>query len=85
MLAFHPEFAGTKHVYPLKQLRHRTPAPVRAEGEATEEKIAEIICQAILFDGGGHGCGGFCQAKARFGKAAQDVLAALKAEDSLHG
>lgn len=45
----------------------------------------EALCQASLFDGDGHGCGGCCQAKVRFGKEAEATvrayLAALRASD----
>jgi len=40
------------------------------------EAAAEALCQATLFDGNGHGCGGFCQAKAGFAKQAEAAIAA---------
>ncbi len=51
--------------------------------EELVEKVAEAICQKTLFDGTGHGCGGFCQARGRFGRQARaaiaEVLAVLEA------
>ena len=49
--------------------------------EELVELVAEAICQKTLFDGTGHGCGGFCQSKGRFERQARaaiaEVLAAL--------
>ena len=84
----HDAVRAVAHLFdePVAIVQATPSLPASAEGgEVTDEiaeKVAEIICQGVLFDGNGHGCGGFCQAKGRFGKVAHDILAALKAETS---
>lgn len=52
--------------------------------DAMVEAAAEAICQELLFEGS-HGCGGFCQAKAKYGKAARCALSAALAAGGAGG
>lgn len=45
-----------------------------------DEDLVWEVCQALMFDGHGHGCGAFCQAVVNFRMAGkQEVLSRLRA------